>query len=311
MIGLGSQQSAKESVVRPKKVPPPPPPRKSSRLPGSAVIAVNTATINGQLPKPSGKFTEPTISKHSVTFDTSAKGSTDIIRPPKQFAGIELETKVERKSSIGSLKQFTTPLLESKRDKKEGKDSVEPEIVGKRVSLSNLDSSEKEQKKIDKDLDLTESEQSLSVIETPRKIVDGKVTNLSDDKTDRHERTASIDSSSSGSSFDSQKDIWIKRKDEVSEASLDDTVKEIAQTEEDVAATLDASKTAEQSTASSSSKLGSVDTAAGVSKKPKPAPPERRSSLSSKSKTDEAAELEEKIQITGKPQQSGSIDRLV
>lgn len=316
VIGPGSQHGAKEPIVRPKKVPPPPPPRKSSKLPGHAVIAVNTATVNGQLPKPSGKFSEAHISKPSVTFDTSVKGSTDIIKPPKQFANVELETRVERKSSIGSLKQFTTPLLESKRDKKE---SVQQESAEKKISSSNLDTSDKGSKTVEKDLEIPKSEQSdFTQLETPRKVIDGKVTNISDDSGGKHERTESFDSTSSSSSFDSQKDIWIKRKDEVSEACPSDTA---TQSSEDTGITdmSAASKSIEQSssvdqstlTSLSSSKSVSEETSTGSGRrKPKPPPPERRSSLTSKSKTDEIAEIAERQEITGK-QTSGSIDRLV
>lgn len=310
VIGPGSQAAGKDSVVRPKKVPPPPPPRKSSKLPGQAVLAVNSATVNGQLPKPTGKFSESHISKPSVTFDTKPKGPTDIIKPPKQFANIELETKVERKSSIGSLKQFTTPLLESKRDKKDQKDSGQPETVGKKVSSSNLDLSDKKTKPEEKDIDVSKGEQTeIEQLETPRKIIDGKVTNVSDSQEGKHERTDSVDSTSSSSSFDSQKDIWFKRKDEVSEACPSDTITQPTEDSSDVSGV---SKTTEILSASSSSvKSTSEDAGSGGGrKKPKPPPPERRSSLSSKSKTDEAAEIAEQQERTGKTT-TGSIDRLV
>ena len=320
-VSTGLQQGAKDSSVRPKKVPPPPPPRKSSKLPGQAVLAVNTATVNGQLPKPTGKFSESHISKPSVTFDTTAKGPTDIIKPPKQFANLDLETKVERKSSIGSLKQFTTPLLESKRDKKDPKDTkdpkesklTQPEVIGKKVSSSNLDTSDKGTKTVEKDIDLSKEELAeVTQLETPRKVIDGKVTNISEDRDSIHVRTDSLDSTSSSSSFDSQKDIWIKRKDEVSEACPSETPPSSEEISEELSSMSGMSKTTDVSSASSScSKSASEDSVTGNGKKKvKPPPPERRSSLSSKSKTDEAAEIAEKEKCTGKPT-SGSIDRLV
>ncbi|XP_053373818.1 SRC kinase signaling inhibitor 1-like isoform X4 [Mercenaria mercenaria] len=278
----------KDISARPKKVPPPPPPRKSSRVPGHAVLAVNAATVNGQLTK----------SKHtdSKNLEETSKDRSDIIKPPKQFANIELDTKVERKSSVGSLKQFTTPLLESKRDKsleKEkslDKDQKPPEMVGKKFSVSNLDTDDKSTKSIEKDLDLSKEDQNGNhdLEESSRKIIDGKVTNISAEKSSETMRDGSIESTSSSSSLDSQLEaVWVKQKYE-----LADTSSSVTQSSQD---TIEDSSVSEEKDKSSENV---------TFKKPKPPPPERRSSLTSKSRTeaDDAAD--------GKDSK-GSIDRLV
>lgn len=295
------QTKSSTKDARPKKVPPPPPPRKSSRLPGHAVMAVNAATANGQLKT---KAADSKLLQSSISIDT--KRHSDIIKPPKQFANIELETKVERKSSIGSLKQFTTPLLESKRDKSidketssEIKDKKPPEMVGKKFSSSNLDSADKGLKTVEKDMTLQGDEHLEEVGDTPRKVVNGKVTNISAEKMSRSTRGDSVEStSSSSSSIDSQHEmVWVKQKDEgkdasslVSESSADRTDQSVPSITSSQTISDDKSKTSDSS---------------GGGRKPRPPPPERRSSLSSKSRTE--SESEDK----GLADTKGSIDRLV
>lgn len=289
----------KDISVRPKKVPPPPPPRKSSRVPGHAVLAVNAATVNGQL-------TKPKLSDTKVAQETKSKDHSDIIKPPKQFANIELDTKVERKSSIGSLKQFTTPLLESKRDKSLEKDrSVDkdqkpPEMVGKKISSTNLDTEdEKSFKQIEKDLDLSKEEKSgkHDLDESSKKIIDGKVTNISAEKSSRTLREGSIESTSSSSSLDSQQEVWVKKRHDLSDTSS--LVTQSSQEGADVSsASIETVKTVPED-----KNKPSED---GTGKKPKPPPPERRSSLTSKSRT----ESEPDDKPDGKDSK-GSIDRLV
>ncbi|XP_060552651.1 sickle tail protein-like isoform X4 [Ruditapes philippinarum] len=279
----------KDISARPKKVPPPPPPRKSSKVPGHAVLAVNAATVNGQLK------TKHSDSKRS---QESSKERTDIIKPPKQFANVELDTKVERKSSIGSLKQFTTPLLESKRDKSLERDQKPPEMVGKKFSSSNLDTEDKSSKNIEKDLDLTKEDQTVcpDLEQSTRKVVDGKVTNISAEKSSRTFHEGSVESTSSSSSLDSQHDaVWVKQKYESAETSSAVTLSSQGQPED-----LSVSADSVETVIEERNKSENVNV-----KKPKPPPPERRSSLSSKSRT-------ETEDITSERKESkGSIDRLV
>ncbi|KAL4222674.1 Actin interacting protein 3 [Mactra antiquata] len=285
------QTKSSTKDTRPKKVPPPPPPRKSSRLPGHAVIAVNTATANGQLKT---KSADSKLLQSSITMDT--KRHSDIIKPPKQFASIELETKVERKSSIGSLKQFTTPLLESKRDKSIEKEVVgdqkPPEMVGKKFSSSNLDYADKGSKNVEKDITLKGDDFVDEEFDSGKKVINGKVTNVSAEKLSKSTRGDSLESTSSSSSLDSQHEmIWVKQKDEDSEPSSSVTQTETEKTDQSA------------SSISSDDKAKSSDSSG--SKKSRPPPPERRSSLTSKSKIE--LEPDETVLADTK----GSIDRLV
>lgn len=293
----------KDTSVRPKKVPPPPPPRKSSRVPGHAVLAVNAATVNGQLTK--SKQNDSKISHPSISLVTKPKERSDVIKPPKQFSNIELDTKVERKSSIGSLKQFTTPLLESKRDKSLEKDKTidkdhkPPEMVGKKFSASNLDAGDKSSKQIEKDIDIGGEDQNgnYDSEETSKKVIDGKVTNISAEKSRRETREGSIESTSSSSSLDSQQDVvWMKKKHELVEASS--SVSPTVERKYDPS--IESSKTVSEDKKKSSSESG---------KKQKPPPPERRSSLTSKSKTE--SEPEDRSDDKTDGEDKGSIDRLV
>ncbi|XP_052798241.1 coiled-coil domain-containing protein CG32809-like isoform X5 [Mya arenaria] len=319
VLGIMKKQAVigPESGTRPKKIPPPTPPRKSSKLPGQAVMVVKEATINGQLPKAKSKQFEPHISKPSVSFASSTKNGNDIIKPPKQFSSaVELDTKVERKSSVGSLKQFTTPLLESKRDKQDSKDNTvqgKPQIVGKKFSNSNLDSG-KTTKQVEKDIDISADDGGdISKLESSRKVIDGKVTNLSDDKTDHTSRGDSVESLSSSGSLDSQKDIWFRRKDEVSEKSS--SVTKSTEEESDQSTATKFEKVDPSTASTSSSQTGASDQPEGGKKKVKPPPPERRSSLTSKTLTDEEFPdpppplAEERKALVR--QSKGSIDRLV
>jgi len=317
--GAGSKKATvvvQETGTKPKKVPPPPPPRKSSKLPGQAALIVKEATINGQLPKPKSKTSEPHITKPSVSFASSTKDGGDIIKPPKQFSSItELDTKVERKSSVGSLKQFTTPLLESKRDKSSSSSSKsQPEVVGKKISASNLDS-EKGAKQLEKDKDIPGEDEEVGH-ETSRKVIDGKVTNLSDDQRDITLRRESVESFSSSSSLDSQKDLWLRRKDEVSEASssLTHSAEEDSHRLAAVQTDQSVSSKSDQSTSSTSSlKSGAQEEKETGKKKERPPPPERRSSLTSKTITDDIPEPPPPLVEERKSSShyKGSIDRLV
>ena len=276
--------------AKPKKVPPPPPPRKSSRLPGHAVLAVNAATLNGTL----------TASKSDTQTDTSIPSAkTQIIRetsidPPKEFAN-----SVSESSKIdGSDQNYADPQI--KQTKSLMRDKESPTHIKSDVHKS----AEKTDTSIDKSADIateiksSKLAESKSGISENSEISEGDKTERVDkapvmngdksEKTGQVNGTNGLDSSSSSSSLDSQLEIvWLKREDtdcSIVSASESKTSVVIATTA--VTSTMTSSMTSSVTSQASSSSRSPASSENASPKKPKPAPPERRSSLSSKTKTD-------------------------
>ena len=274
--------------AKPKKIPPPPPPRKSSKLPGHAVLAVNAATMNGQLTKQSDK----PKTEHSK-FKEMSNVQTDIIDPPKQFAN--LETKVERKSSIGSLKQFTTPLLESKRDlqlEKQSKLKQSP-LASKKISSSNIDYDTSISKRHSKEIDVFEDEKS-SDKDTEVTFVESKLSNIC-----LSTREGSLESSGSSASVDSQHELGQEIAEDISKTTESGTDTETVG-HKDIVGHVGADEADKEQTKTTEG-----------GKKPKPAPPQRRSSLSSKPQTEESSSDKENTNTEQQEHKSEVIDRLV
>ena len=279
---------SKDSGAKPKKVPPPPPPRKSSRLPGHAVLAVNAATLNGTL----------TASKSDTQTETNVSSAkTQVIRetiidPPEEFANSASDSGRGDSSEqnyidppVKQTKHLTTDKASPIHIKTDVHHSIE------RTDLSVAKTAD----------DVTETESGKPT--EPKSGMGEKSENSKVDKVDnapvvngdKSEQSGQINgtnglgSSSSSSSLDSQLEIvWLKREDtdcSIVSASESKTSVVIATTV--VTSTMTSSMTSSVTSQASSSSSGSPASSENASpKKPKPAPPERRSSLSSKTKTD-------------------------
>ena len=272
---------SKDSGAKPKKVPPPPPPRKSSRLPGHAVLAVNAATLNGTL----------TASKSETQTDTNVPSAeTQVIRetiidPPEEFANSTSgSTKI-----VKSDQNFIDPPL--KQTKQLNADKSSPvhikTSVDKSVERSDLSA--------DKRADVETAEIKSGQSTETKSSFSEKSENSKLDKAVKSEQAGEINgtngfgSSGSSSSLDSQLEIvWLKREDtDCSIVSASESKTSVVVATTAVTSTMTSSMTSSVTSQASSSSSGSPASSENASpKKPKPAPPERRSSLSSKSKTD-------------------------
>ena len=293
---------SRDSGAKPKKVPPPPPPRKSSRLPGHAVLAVNAATLNGTLnASKSETQTEASISsaKTQVIRET-------IIDPPEEFANSEHERTVISdgdKESIEILKKVSRRKLKS--DEKASIHIKDPTSVSKESSATqtltdlNVKPDKCSESKKDKSEKL-ETDKS-DKIDQGDKIA---ATVVNGEKSEKTVDTNGIDSSSSSSSLDSQLEvIWLKRDDSSKVVSSETKTSVIVPTTA-VTSTV-TSQIPSSVTSQSSATTGASGTGENASpKKPKPAPPERRSSLSSKTQTDSYDPSEEESKPTKNLQSS-------
>ena len=271
---------SKDSGAKPKKVPPPPPPRKSSRLPGHAVLAVNAATLNGTL----------TASKSETQTDTNVPSAeTQVIRetiidPPEEFANSTSgSTKI-----VKSDQNFIDPPF--KQTKQLNTDKSSPVHIKTSVDKS----AERSDLSADKRADVETEVKSGKSTET-KSSVGQKSENSKLDKAVKSEQAGEMNgtngfgSSGSSSSLDSQLEIvWLKREDtDCSIVSASESKTSVVVATTAVTSTMTSSMTSSVTSQASSSSSGSPASSENASpKKPKPAPPERRSSLSSKSKTD-------------------------
>ena len=304
----------KDSGAKPKKVPPPPPPRKSSRLPGHAVLAVNAATLNGTLT--TGK--SDTQTETSISSGSSQVIKETIIDPPKEFATPALE-----KSKSSSDKHAM-----SKKLSKTNFDHAEKPTVVKDLSLDSDESAVRSRKdtdrkqsetrgskpsktadlKQDKGTDtkqgkLTEGEKTKGVKseESTREEITGskdkKTPIVNGDRSESKMNGNSNGSSSSSSSLDSQHEVvWLKREGTNVPSSSDANTNIPSSSETKISVAVPTSAATASVTSQSTSVAGVSGTGQSASpKKPKPQPPERRSSLTSKTQTDSYDPSEEDV----------------
>ena len=322
----------KDSGAKPKKVPPPPPPRKSSRLPGHAVLAVNAATLNGTLT--TGKSDSQTETSQSSASSQVIKET--IIDPPKEFATPALE-----KSKSSSDKHAM-----SKKLSKTNFDHAEKPTVLKDLSLDSDESAVRGRKdtdrkqsetrgskpsktadlKQDKGTDtkqgkLTEGEKTTSVKSEGKSVKsegsrreetigskDKKTPIVNGDRSESKLNGNSNGSSSSSSSLDSQHEVvWLKREGTNVPSSSDANTNIPSSSETKISVAMPTSAATASVTSQSTSVAGVSGTGQSASpKKPKPQPPERRSSLTSKTQTDSYDPSEEDVrEKTVKPGADG------
>ena len=315
----------KDSGAKPKKVPPPPPPRKSSRLPGHAVLAVNAATLNGTLT--TGKSDSQT--ETSLSSASSQVIKETIIDPPKEFATPAIE-----KSKSSSDKQAL-----SKKLSKTNFDHAEKPTVVKDLSLDSDESAVRSRKDPDRKHSETKGSKPSKTADLKQdkgtdtkqgKLIEGEKTkSVKSEGSTREEITGSKDkktpivngdrseskmngnsngSSSSSSSLDSQHEVvWLKREGTNVPSSSDANTNIPSSSETKISVAMPTSAATASVTSQSTSVAGVSGTGQSASpKKPKPQPPERRSSLTSKTQTDSYDPSEEDVrEKTVKPGADG------